>query len=435
MKPAPPVIRIRLPVSAIASESSREGRGCSIARDVKTVLFVGAGRHQRRAILRARELGLRVVAVDRNPEAAGLAEADAAEVVDFVDLAAVIEVARRHGVDGALTVSADRAVPVVAAVAGELGLPGIGRETAHLMTHKVAMRRRLAEGGVPQPQFAAIRAWREAAAAADTVGFPAVLKPADSGGQRGVFLLRSFADLERHFHAALAESPSGETILEEFTDGLELNGLVVAREGEPYPLLLSDRLRPDGVGFGVGWIHSYPSRLFGDALEEAERVALRAVRTLGLRDGIAFPQLIVTDDGRALVVEVAARIPGGQMADLAFHALGVDLVRIALRQALGEETPDDLVVPRISRPTAIRFLTAHPGPLPLGKVRRIGSLDRVLAAPGVVQADVFLQVGEEIRPVRLDGDRRGYVIATGDTNVQALELAESAALKLYVETE
>ena len=268
-----------------------------------------------------------------------------------------------------------------------------------------------------------------------TVGFPAVLKPADSGGQRGLFLLRSFADLERHFHAALAESPSGETILEEFTDGLELNGLVVARGGEPYPLLLSDRLRPDGVGFGVGWIHSYPSRLFGDALEEAERVALRAVRTLGLRDGIAFPQLIVTDDGRALVVEVAARIPGGQMADLAFHALGVDLVQIALRQALGEEATDDLVVPRISRPTAIRFLTAHPGPLPIGKVRRIGSLDRVLAAPGVVQADVFLQVGEEIRPVRLDGDRRGYVIATGDTNVQALELAESAALKLYVETE
>jgi formate-dependent phosphoribosylglycinamide formyltransferase (GAR transformylase) len=300
MKPAPPVIRIRLPVSAIASESSREGRGCSIARDVKTVLFVGAGRHQRRAILRAQELGLRVVAVDRNPEAAGLAEADAAEVVDFVDVDAVVAVARRHGVDGVLTVSADRAVPVVAAVAEELSLPGIGRETAHLMTHKVAMRRRLAEGGVPQPQFAAIRAWREAAAAADTVGFPAVLKPADSGGQRGLFLLRSFADLERHFHAALAESPSGETILEEFTDGLELNGLVVARGGEPYPLLLSDRLRPDGVGFGVGWIHSYPSRLFGDALEEAERVALRAVRTLGLRDGIAFPQLIVTDDGRAL---------------------------------------------------------------------------------------------------------------------------------------
>ena len=250
---------------------------------MKTVLFVGAGRHQRRAILRAKELGLRVVAVDRNPDAPGLAAADAGEAVDFTDVGAVTEVARRHAVDGVLTVSADRAVPVVAAVAEELGLPGIGSATAHLMTHKVAMRRRLAEGGVPQPRFAAVRVRREAAPAADTVGFPAVLKPADSGGQRGLFQLQSFEDLDRHLHAALAESPSDEVILEEFVDGLELNGLVVVRGGHAYPLLLSDRLRPSGEGFGVGWIHSYPSKLFGDVLEEAERVAVRAVVTLPAR--------------------------------------------------------------------------------------------------------------------------------------------------------
>ena len=401
---------------------------------MKTVLFVGAGRHQRRAIVRAKELGLRVVAVDRNPDAPGLASADEARVVDFADVAGVVAVGRELAVDGVLTVSADRAVPVVAAVAEQLGLPGIGTKTAHLMTHKVAMRRRLAEDGVPQPQFAAVRAQREAKPAGETVGFPAVLKPADSGGQRGLFQLRSFDDLERHLHAALAESPTDEAIVEAYVDGLELNGLVVARGGNAHPLLLSDRLRPEGIGFGVGWIHSYPSTLFGDTLEEAEQVALQAVRALGLRDGIAFPQLIVSD-GRALVVEVAARIPGGQMADLAFHALGVDLVEIALLQALGEPVPEELVVPRHSRPTAIRFLTARPGPLPVGKVTKVGSLDRVLQAPGVVQADVFLQEGETIRPVRLDGDRRGYVIAVGDTNAQALERAESAARLLYVETE
>ena len=68
-------------------------------------------------------------------------------------------------------------------------------------------------------------------------------------------------------------------------------------------------------------------------------------------------------------------------------------------------------------------------------MRKVSGLDRVLRAPGVVQADVFLQAGETIRPVRLDGDRRGYVIATGQTNVQALERAEAAARLLYVETE
>ena len=399
----------------------------------RTVLFVGAGRHQRRAIRRARELGLRVVAVDRNAAAPGLAEADVGEVVDFSDVAAVTEVARKHAVDGVLTVSADRAVPVVAAVAEALGLPGIGTDVAHAMTHKIAMRRLLADAGVPQPRFAAVRAIRDAHSALDTVGTPAVLKPADSGGQRGVFRIDSRDDLDAHLHIALTESATEEAIVERYHEGLELNGLVIARDGHAEVLTLSDRLRPPGIGFGVGWIHVYPATIYGDVLAEAERVAASAVRALGLRDGIAFPQLLVSDDGAVRVVEVAARIPGGQMADLALHATGVDLVEIALRQALGVEVPDEAAVPRFRRSLAIRFLTAQPGPLPVGAVRGWSGLERVLEAPGVVQADVFLTEGETIRPVRLDGDRRGYVIAVADTNVEALERAEAAARLLEVD--
>ena len=270
--------------------------------------------------------------------------------------------------DGVLTVSADRAVPVVAAVAEARGLPGIGVETAHLMTHKVAMRRRLAEAGVPQPRFAALRTRSERLRAVDEVGFPAVLKPADSGGQRGIFRVESLDDVETHLHEALAASPTGEAILEQFVDGTEMNGIVVARGGEPIVLTLSDRLRPPGVGFGVGWIHLYPATVDGEQLEESERVAARTVRALGLETGIAFPQLIAAPDGRVEVVECAARIPGGQMADLVRHAVGVDLVEVQLRMALGEELPDELVLPHFRQPLAIRFLTADPGPLPPGRV-------------------------------------------------------------------
>ena len=402
---------------------------------MKTVLFVGAGRHQRRAIVRARELGLRTVAVDRNEAAAGLVEADVAEVVDFQDIPAVVALGWRERVDGVLTVSADRAVPVVAAVAEQLGLPGIGTETAHTMTHKVAMRRRLAEAGVPQPHFAAVRTLHEGQAALETVGLPAVLKPADSGGQRGVFMLESEDDLERHLYAALAESPTHEAIVESYHEGLELNGLAIAHRGDVVPLTLSDRLRPPGIGFGVGWIHVYPATIYGDTLAAAEEIAASAVHALGLRDGIAFPQLLVGRDGVVRVIEVAARIPGGQMADLARHAVGIDLVEVALRQALGVEVPDELARPRFKRPVAIRFFTSSPGPLPTGRVTGWSGLDRVRAFPGVVQADVYLQEGEVIRPVRLDGDRRGYVIAVGETNVEALERAEAASRLLDVEVE
>ncbi len=400
---------------------------------MSSILFVGAGRHQRRAIVQARERRLRVVAVDRNAEAPGLRLADVPEVVDFADVDAVEEVARRHGVDGALTISADRAVPVVAAVTERLGLPSIGTDVAHRMTHKLAMRRTLAEEGIPQPAYAAVRNLAEGRSAIESVGLPAVLKPVDSGGQRGVFRIDAPGDLESHLHSALAESPAREAILERFVEGTEMNGIVVARAGESRLVTLSDRLRPPGIGFGVGWIHVYPATIHSDQLALAERTAERSVAALGLRDGIAFPQLIASTDGRVSVVEVAARIPGGQMADLVRHAVGVDLVELAFRFALGEEVPDDLALPRFSQPLAIRFLTASPGPLPTGRVTRIGTLDPVLAAEGVVQAETYLVEGETIRPVRLDGDRRGYVIATAPTSIEALQRAEHAAGLLEVE--
>jgi biotin carboxylase len=400
---------------------------------LKTVLFVGGGRHQRRGILRAQELGHRVVAVDRNPDALGLQAADVGELVDFMDVERVTDAGRRHGVDGVLTVAADRAVPVVATVAEALGLPGIGTETAQRMTHKLEMRTAFEQAGVPQPSYAAVRARDDIAPALARVSLPAVLKPADSGGQRAVFRIESREDLERSLDEALTESPTATAIVEEFVDGVELNGIAVVRDGEPTLLTLSDRLRPPGIGFGVGWMHVYPPSPEGDQLSRAQAVAVDAIRALGLRTGIAFPQLIATPGGDVAIVEVAARIAGGQMADLVRHAVGVDVVEIAIRQALGEEIPDELALPRFSQPLAIRFLTASPGPLPTGRVLRIGDLGPVLAAEGVVQAETYLELGETIRPVRRDGDRRGYVIAVADDTTEAIRRADAAARLLEVE--
>jgi biotin carboxylase len=301
------------------------------------------------------------------------------------------------------------------------------------MTHKLEMRRAFGEARVSQPPYAEVRSTEDLGEALSTVRLPAVLKPADSGGQRAVFRIESREDLERDLDDAVAESPTGSAILEEFVDGIEMNGIVVVRNGEPTLLTLSDRLRPPGIGFGVGWMHVFPPSPNGDQLHRSREIAVAAVRALGLRTGIAFPQLIAAPDGGVAVVEVAARIAGGQMADLVRHAVGVDVVEVALTQALGAEVPDSLALPQFSQPLAIRFLTASPGPLPTGRVVRVGDLDRVLASPGVVQAETYLETGETIRPVRRDGDRRGYVIAIGDDREEAVRRADAAAALLDVE--
>ena len=376
---------------------------------MKTVLFVGAGRNQRRAIERVRELGVRVVAVDRNPEAPGLALADAGEAVDFSDPYAVAEVGRSHGVDGVMTIAADSAVPVVARVAELLGLPGIGSAAAHLATNKIAMRREFAEHGVPQPRFAAVRTLSEAHAAARTLDFPAVLKPADSAGQRGLFLVGSGDELAAQMALSLAASPSQQAIVEEFHEGREINTLLVAREDDVRLVTASDRIRPDGVGFGVALAHLYPSTLFGDALAEVERVAVAAVRAIGLRNGIAYPQLLLSpNEHEVRVVEIAARIPGGQMVEVPRYGVGVDLVEVAVRLALGEEVPDELLAPSFQQSFAIRFLTASPGVLPQPvrpRARATRLLCNLVAARGSIRHAVSTSISPAAASARSSASR------------------------------
>ena len=211
---------------------------------------------------------------------------------------------------------------------------------------------------------------------------------------------------------------------------------MIARGGEAFPLTLSDRLRPPGIGFGVGWIHVYPASIYADVLAEAERVAVHAVHALGLRDGIAFPQLIVS---RRRLACASSRSRRGSRAARWPTSSATPSASTSSRWRCGRRSarrlPDELVLPQFKQPLAIRFLTAQPGPAADGQ----GALDRLARpgarGPGRRSGRHLPQVGETIRPVRLDGDRRGYVIATADTILEALERAEAAARLLEVEVE
>jgi biotin carboxylase len=396
------------------------------------LLFLGASVSQFAAIRYARSIGHEVIAVDGDRDAVAFAVADAAECVNFSDIDAVVKVARKWRIDGVLAVSSDRAVAPAAAVAERLGLPGVGSEVAKRMTDKAAMRACLAAAGIPQPTHAVVGNLDELRRAAGSLRWPAVLKPVDSGGQRGLFLVESERDAAERLPEALELSRSTRAILEEHIEGGELNGLLVVRNGDPFLLTLSDRLRPQGLGFGVGWIHLFPSELPGAVLDRARDVAFAAVSALGLRNGIAFPQLIADGRGEVYVVEVAARIPAGQMADLVSSGTGVSLFDIAIAQALGEPLTDALITPSFQRPIAIRFFTSSPGPLPAGTVQAIDGLAEVRDSPGVLAADIYFDVGETIRPVQVDADRRGYVVATASSARAALAAADEAAAKLRV---
>jgi len=263
-----------------------------------------------------------------------------------------------------------------------------------VLGHRVAMRRLLAEHGVAQPAFAAVRTLHEGRTALEGVGIPAVLRPANGLRGRGVFVLESTADLERHLHAALAESPTQEAILEHASDGRRY----VAVLQDAADVTLVEALPPPSAGWFA------PSTVFGEAAERLEEAAARSARALELGDGSACVDLLAGRNG-VEVIEVTASPPRAELA-----------VLLAAEQ-----------------PAAVRLLTGPPGPLPEGRVRRVGTLEKALAFPGVAAVELDVSTGATIEPMRIDGHSHGYVLTTGATNLEAVERAEAAARLLDVE--
>ncbi|HSM66099.1 MAG TPA: hypothetical protein VK860_07330, partial [Ilumatobacteraceae bacterium] len=87
------------------------------------LLVLGAGRHQAPLIERAERRGICTIALDPYPDSPGKRVASIAADGDALDADRVLEVARRHHVDGIVTIGTDQPVLVMAHVAAKMGLP------------------------------------------------------------------------------------------------------------------------------------------------------------------------------------------------------------------------------------------------------------------------------------------------------------------------
>src|SRR5205814_1322808 len=152
---------------------------------------------------------LHVIALDREPSSPGFRYADRRAIVSAEDESSIERLAGAERVDGLIAPGIDWPVAIAARVAERLALPHpISPETATLSTSKLRQRERFAEAGVPQPQYVVCSGAAEAAAAAQRIGFPCVVKAPDRQGQRGLTLVGSAEEVEEAVRIALDASRS-----------------------------------------------------------------------------------------------------------------------------------------------------------------------------------------------------------------------------------
>jgi biotin carboxylase len=233
-----------------------------------------------------------------------------------------------------LTVGTDASM-TVAAVANALDLPGIKFSDAEAASNKLKMRARFREHGVPIPAFFECWTVDEALAHFRELACPAVIKPADNMGARGVSLATTEDAVRRAFTFAKAATPSGEVIIEEYMEGLELSIDALVYRGEIHITGIADRII-DAPPYFAETGHIMPSALPAAQLDDAVNVMRARIKALwGSPWGRPRADIKVTPQG-AKVGEIAARLSGGFMSAYTYpYATGVDLIGNAVRIALG----------------------------------------------------------------------------------------------------
>jgi len=398
-----------------------EGPGAATRR---RLLVLGAGPAQLGLLAAARERGLFVIALDRDPAAPGFRYADRRAIVSTEDEEGIARVAADEGAQGIIAPGTDWPVPIAARVAERLGLPHpLDPEAAALTVSKVGQRRRFAERGLPQPR------WQVVSAADEEVSIPVpcVVKSPDRQGQRGLTLVRSAGEIPTAVAHALAESRSGVAIVEELVDGPEVQVGGFSIGGRFFPLTVTDRLTADLPAFGVALTHVWPSEAAGD---DAFQVAAAVAAALDITDGTTHLELRIGPGGPQ-VMEEAGRLGGGHNAELCREAVGVDLNAIAMRAALGEPVDESELTPEPRVGAAcVRFLV----PPESGILRAVTGVEEARAVEGVRELWVYRTPGHVFGQFRIGADRAGAVLVTGDSKEQALERADQAARLLRFET-
>lgn len=379
--------------------------------------IVGAGEEALHTIRKAQEYGLKVLALDGNPGAAGLRQADRYLVVDISDEEAVLRSLEGAEVDFLLTAPIGRYLTTTGAVNDALGLPGISREMAAVCTDKFRFHQRLLEKGLRRRCCFAVEGEKITAAggegwalseAAGRFGesgeltYPAILKPRYGSGSRGIHMISRPDQLVK----ALAEVSGEPYVLEECVAGQEY-GVDGAVTGEGFQMILLRRKEntPPPARQAVGYFSVLPGEEFhAQAAQYMEKV----VACLGLKECLIHADLIHSEKG-PFVIELSARPSGHKLHNL-FTPLctGVDMAEEYIRYRMG--------LPYRFRPRAARSMLIHYFDME-GVVRHVPcreEVQKVLKAR-LVEWECHIGKGEKLEPVS-DGHSlmgRGYFLLEG----------------------
>ena len=373
---------------------------------MSTIVMVGGGVQETRAVQAVHSLGYEVLVTDRNSEAPAFREADFTLIVDGRDLetltAGISLLKKELDVRGVFTLT--ELVTSVAAVAEVADLPGVSFKAAVACQHKGLAKTLWLEQGIATPKGGVATSIEKAVEIFEGFQGTAFAKPAVAFGGQGASKIETAEELA----PILGASQASPFVVEEAISGSmhDVNGLF-DRDGVFHPLGIVDReFLPDHV---VEQRILTPSQLSTFRQQELYSLLEQGTRALGVNFGPVKGDCVVSASG-SFLLEVAPRLHGPRSSLYALPISGFSPLLPTILVLSGTVPPDEAFEIQQNRYCVGSALLPPPG-----RLREITGTEEAESLDGMEDLLLFAQPGTKIGEYRDSTQIPGYVFVSGKT--------------------
>lgn len=300
----------------------------------KNLAIIGASYLQLPLIQKAKNMGYVTHVFAWKANDIGEKEADFFYPISIVEKEQILDVCEKIGICGICSIASDLAIITVNYVANKLGLTANSMECTYKSTNKYLMRQAFKMGGDPSPQCHLVDKTTNLQQL--DLSFPAIVKPVDRSGSRGIVKINSNLELKPAIKCAMKESFEDVALVEEYVDGIEYSVEYISHKGIHHFLALTLKYTTGSPHF-IETGHLEPAPVSSSLLIKIKMIVEHALDSLGITEGASHSEIKIKDNEEVRIIEIGGRMGGDCIgSDLVQYSTGYDYVRMVIDVATGK---------------------------------------------------------------------------------------------------
>ncbi|MDC1355745.1 carbamoyl-phosphate synthase large subunit [Flavobacteriaceae bacterium] len=335
-----------------SADGARFSENESIVSDKKKVIVLGSGPNRIgqgiefdyccvHGVLAAAECGYETIMINCNPETVST-DFDTADKLYFepVFWEHIYDIIKHEKPEGVIVQLGGQTALKLAEKLTKYGVKILGTsfESLDLAEDRGLFSNLLKENNIPYPEFDIATTADEAAAIADVLDFPILVRPSYVLGGQGMKIVINKEELEKHVVDLLSRMPGNQLLLDHYLDGaIEAEADAICDGENVYIIGIMEHIEPCGIHSGDSNATLPPFNLGNLVMQQikdhTKKIAL-ALNTVGLIN----IQFAVKDD-KVYIIEANPR--ASRTVPFIAKAYGEPYVNYATKVMLGEKKVTD----------------------------------------------------------------------------------------------